>query len=65
MLYADVILPLPLQGTYTYAIPLEFKKSVYAGSRVIVQFGKKKFYTAIVFQIYEKEKLSQQDLLMI
>ena len=25
MLYADVILPLPLQGTYTYAIPLEFK----------------------------------------
>lgn len=59
MLYADVILPLPLQGTYTYAIPLEFKKSVYAGSRVIVQFGKKKFYTAIVFQIYEKEKLSQ------
>jgi len=58
-LYADVILPLPLQGFYTYAIPNELKDSVHAGSRAIVQFGKKKFYTAIVFRVYEKEKLQQ------
>ncbi|MDR2951500.1 MAG: primosomal protein N' [Prevotella sp.] len=56
MLYADVILPLPLQGLYTYALPAGLTDSVYEGSRVIVQFGKKKFYTAIVFHIYEEDK---------
>jgi len=55
MLYADVILPLPLQGLYTYSVPYDIYKSVHEGSRVIVQFGKKKFYTAIVFRIYEAE----------
>ena len=56
MLYADVILPLPLQGLYTYALLDELADSVQEGSRVIVQFGKKKFYTAIVFRIYEEDK---------
>lgn len=56
MLYADVILPLPLQGLYTYALPGELADSVQEGSRVIVQFGKKKFYTAIVFRIYKEDK---------
>lgn len=55
-LYADVILPLPLQGLYTYIIPPELADTVYEGSRVIVQFGKKKFYTAIVFRSYESEE---------
>ncbi|MFT4224216.1 replication restart helicase PriA [Dysgonomonas sp.] len=55
MLYADVALPLPLQGLYTYSIPAEFQNSIKEGSRVIVQFGKKKFYTAIVFKL-QKQK---------
>lgn len=51
--YVDVILPLPLRGTYTY-----LANSVHhtqKGSRVIVQFGKKKFYTAIVHNVYESK----------
>ncbi|WP_029904788.1 primosomal protein N' [Prevotella sp. 10(H)] len=56
ILYADVVLPLPLQGLYTYIIPHEFASSVKEGSRVIVQFGKKKYYTAIVFKIYKSEE---------
>lgn len=55
-LYADVVLPLPLQGLYTYSIPAELENSVFEGSRVIVQFGKKKFYTAIVFKVYQPEE---------
>lgn len=47
-MFAEVILPLPLYSTYTYSIPEEFRGEVQAGSRVLVQFGKKKFYTAIV-----------------
>ena len=55
MLYANLVLPLPLQGTYTYSVPYDISKSVHEGSRVIVQFGKKKYYTAIVFHLYEAE----------
>lgn len=53
MLYADVILPLPLQGLYTYSLPDRLKNTIQTGHRVIVQFGKKKFYTAIIFRIYQ------------
>lgn len=54
MLYANVILPLPLQETYTYAIPPEMEGAIRRGSRVVVQFGKKKVYTAIVVDIHDK-----------
>lgn len=47
-MFAEVILPLPLYATYTYSIPDEMAGEVQAGSRVLVQFGKKKYYTAIV-----------------
>lgn len=55
-LYADVVLPLSLQGLYTYAIPSDIGYSIQEGSRVIVQFGKKRFYTAIVFKVYTSEE---------
>lgn len=57
MLHVDVILPLPLHGLYTYSVPAGLDKSVSIGSRVIVQFGKKKFYTAIVYHIYNLDKV--------
>lgn len=59
MQYVDVVVPLPLHGLYTYAIPESLEGKIQAGSRVIVQFGKKKFYTAIVLHI--KEDGNKQD----
>ncbi len=53
MTYAEVILPLPLPGTFTYSIPSTFD-SVHPGSRVIVQFGAKKIYTGIIHRIHEE-----------
>lgn len=50
-LFADVILPLPLYSTFTYAIP-EDMKGVGISSRVLVPFGRKKFYTAIVAMVH-------------
>lgn len=47
-MFVEVILPLPLYATYTYSVPEEMTAEVQAGSRVLVQFGKKKYYTAIV-----------------
>ncbi len=46
--YVDVILPLPLRGTFTYSVPESMSESIAIGHRVIVPFGKHKFYTGIV-----------------
>lgn len=46
--YAEVILPLPLNATFTYRIPPELVQQAQVGQRVIVQFGAKKFYTGII-----------------
>lgn len=50
--YAEVILPLPLYNTYTYAVPPTMDGQVKIGSRVLVQFGRKKYYTAIVRMLH-------------
>lgn len=52
--YAEVILPLPLAGTYTYKIGRAFQDRIYPGSRVIVSFGKKKIYTGIVHHLHNE-----------
>ncbi|KWW31322.1 MAG: primosomal protein N' (replication factor Y) (superfamily II helicase) [bacterium P3] len=52
--FADVILPLPLPGTYTYRVPQEYNGRLYVGARVVVQFGSKKIYSAIVRRIHEE-----------
>lgn len=52
-LFADVILPLSLERLYTYRIPDEWRDEAIPGKRVIVPFGKKKFYAAILYQIKE------------
>lgn len=51
--YVDVIVPLPIAGQYTYAVPAELLDRIKAGCRVVVPFGKKKYYTAIVTRIHE------------
>ena len=51
--YADVILPLPLQSAYTYALPGECNPVPQVGCRVIVSFGSRKFYTAIVVRLHD------------
>lgn len=51
-MFAEIIVPLPLYGTYTYRIPPEIEGTVQVGSRVLVQFGKKKFYTGLVSSLH-------------
>ena len=53
--YADVILPLPVTGYFTYNVPDELKDQVEPGTRVIVQFGVKKFYSALVYEIHDRK----------
>lgn len=50
--FVDVILPLPLQACFTYALPPEMDGQVQIGCRVVVSFGKKKYYTGIVRNVH-------------
>lgn len=50
--FVDVILPLPLHSSFTYSLPEEMAGDVQIGCRVIVPFGRKKYYTAIVRNIH-------------
>ena len=48
MTYANIILPLPLDGYFTYGVPEALASRVQNGMRVIVPFGKSKTYVGIV-----------------
>ena len=50
--YAEIILPLSLDGTFTYFIPEDISSSIQVGMRVLVNFGSKKIYTGIVYSIH-------------
>lgn len=53
-MYADVILPLPLSGLFTYAVPAEMQHKIGRGVRVTVPFGRRKYYTAIVTKVHRQ-----------
>ena len=46
-MYATVLLPLALQGSFTYLLSPALADRVGVGSRVVVQFGPRRYYTAI------------------
>ena len=50
--FADVILPLPLPGTFTYSIPQGLEGRILPGCRVTVPLGAKKSYTALVSTVH-------------
>lgn len=52
--FVDVILPLSIPLTYTYRVPFEMNEDVGEGVRVIVPFGKSKYYTAIVRNVHQE-----------
>lgn len=52
-LFADVIVPLGVPNKYTYRVPGDWNEEVQIGKRVLVQFGKTKIYTGIIYKIHE------------
>ncbi|MDR0371128.1 MAG: primosomal protein N' [Prevotellaceae bacterium] len=50
--YIEVILPLPLKRTFTYAVPLPLTSEIHIGMRVVVPFGGTKMYTGIIRLIH-------------
>lgn len=66
-LYADVILPLALQATYTYSVPFEMEKMIQPGVRVVVSFGQRRLYSALVYRVHTEKPQVQQvkDILQV
>jgi primosomal protein N' (replication factor Y) len=46
--YVDVILPLPLDGLFTYSVPVGMEAKAVFGMRVLVPFGRNKHYIGII-----------------
>lgn len=65
--YVDVIVPLPVAGQYTYSVPADLEDKVKAGCRIVVPFGSKKFYTAIVTSVHQSapETYETKDLVEV
>ena len=55
MKFADVILPLPLEGTFTYGVPDTLQSVIAVGMRVAVPLGRSKVYTAMVLRLHDEE----------
>lgn len=51
--FADLILPLPLHGLFTYRVPQALNEEIQVGQRVVVPFGRQKNYAAIVYRIHQ------------
>ena len=58
MMYADVILPVPLPGTFTYAVPEGM--DVRVGERVLVAFGRSKTYLGIVVRVHQEKPVGYE-----
>ncbi len=53
-LFADVIVPLAVHNLFTYRIPNNWNDLIQQGQRVVIQFGKSKFYVGIIAKIHDK-----------
>jgi primosomal protein N' (replication factor Y) len=52
-LFVEVVLPIPMAKAFTYRVPFELNDQIQRFVRVIVPFGKSKFYTGIITSISE------------
>lgn len=66
-MFVDVILPLPLDGVFTYSVPSSLEEQVRIGLRVLVPFGRNKTYVGIIASIHHTapEGYQTKDILQV
>ncbi len=66
-MFVDVILPLPLDGVFTYSVPTSEEGRVKVGARVLVPFGRNKTYVGIISRIHNQspEGYQTKDILQV
>ena len=50
--YIDVLLPVPLDSTFTYSVPMQMEGRAERGRRVLVPFGRNKSYVGIIMKVH-------------
>jgi len=65
--YAEVLLPLPVPGTFSYQIPEDLQMQVKPGIRVVVQFGSRKIYAGLVTELIDSvaEGINPREILSV
>lgn len=58
--FADILLPIPLERQFTYAVPDGMSDQLQIGIRVSVPFGKSKLYTGLVMRLHEEPPTAYQ-----
>lgn len=53
--YVDVLLPLALEGTFSYLVPAPLVERIAKGQRVEVVFGTSKLYGALVYKVHQNK----------
>ena len=66
-MFVDVILPLPLDGVFTYSVPTSEEGRVKVGLRVLVPLGRSKTYVGIISNIHNQspEGYQTKDILQV
>lgn len=66
-MFVDVILPVPLDGFFTYSVPSSANEQVEVGKRVLVPFGRNKTYVGIIASIHHQQPEGYQtkDILQV
>ena len=66
-MFVDVILPLPLDGVFTYSVPASMEGQVQRGYRVLVPLGRNKTYVGVISDIHNKapEGYQTKDILQV
>ena len=53
-LFAEILLPIPVPGTFTYRVPFAMNDFVRVGQRAVVQFGKTKIMSGLIVSLSEQ-----------
>jgi primosomal protein N' (replication factor Y) len=60
MVFVDLIVPVPLPNLFTYFVQEDHVGQIEVGKRVVVKFGRSKFYTAIIRNIHSNPPVEYQ-----
>lgn len=63
-LFAEILLPIPVPGTFTYRVPFAMNDLVRVGQRAVVQFGKTKIMSGLIVSLSEQVPIVEVKYLM-
>ena len=64
--YIDVLLPVPLDSTFTYSVPPQMEGRAERGRRVLVPFGRNKSYVGIIMKVHgTKPSFAVKDIKLV